>query len=52
MTVKNSEFVRPVPDHVRDNGSGIQNKFESQDFGYRIGPALNLIGGPAQTPPE
>jgi hypothetical protein len=33
----------PVPDQVRDDGSGIQNNFKSLDSGYRIkagtGPA-------------
>ncbi|MGD8649505.1 MAG: hypothetical protein PVH85_31355 [Desulfobacterales bacterium] len=40
---KNSEFVMPVPDQVRDDGSGIQNNLEFLDSGYRIesgtGPA-------------
>jgi hypothetical protein len=40
---KNSGFVMPVPDQVRDDGSGIQNLLKSLDSGYRIesgtGPA-------------
>jgi hypothetical protein len=37
---KNSEFVRPVPDQVRDDGSGIQNKLELLDSGLRRKDAL------------
>jgi hypothetical protein len=37
---KNSEFVMPVPDQVRDDGSGIQNKLELLDSGLRRKDAL------------
>ncbi|MEX1326511.1 MAG: hypothetical protein AB1Z29_06900 [Desulfobacterales bacterium] len=40
---KSSAFVMPVPDQVRDDGSGIQNMLKLLDSGYRIesgtGPA-------------
>jgi hypothetical protein len=43
VLAKNSEFVMPVPDQVRDDGSGIQNNPELLVSGYRIesgtGPA-------------
>jgi hypothetical protein len=32
---KNSQFVMPVPDQVRDDGSGIQNFMTSLDSGLR-----------------
>jgi hypothetical protein len=35
--VKSSRFVTPVPDHVRDDGSGIQNILKLLDSGSLIG---------------
>jgi hypothetical protein len=52
MTVNNAEFVLLILDYVRDNESGILSISESQDLSYRVGSALNLMGGPAQTSPE
>jgi hypothetical protein len=34
----------PVPDQVRDDGSGIQNKLELLDSGYRIESGTGLAG--------
>ena len=34
------EFVMPVSDQVRDDGSGIQNILKSQDSGFRRNDAL------------
>jgi hypothetical protein len=41
---KNSEFVMPVPDQVRDDGSGIQNKLDLLDSCYRIEPGTGPAG--------
>ena len=37
---KNFEFVMPVPDQVRDDGSGIQNLLKLLDSGLRRNDAL------------
>jgi hypothetical protein len=37
---KNSEFVMPVPDQVRDDGSGIQNLLKLLNSGLRRNDAL------------
>jgi hypothetical protein len=36
--VKSPEFVMPVPDQVRDDGSGIQNILKSLDSGLAVIP--------------
>jgi hypothetical protein len=42
--VKSPEFVMPVPDQVRDDGSGIQNILKSLDYGYRIASGTGFAG--------
>jgi hypothetical protein len=41
---KNSEFVMPVPDQVRDDVSGIQNLLKLLDSGHRIESGIGPAG--------
>jgi hypothetical protein len=40
---KNSEFVMPVPDQVRNDGSGIQNFMKILDSGFRRNDAKKIF---------
>jgi hypothetical protein len=42
--VKTPRIVMPVPDHGRDDGSGIQNSLNLLDSGYRIESGTCLAG--------